>query len=283
MLVHYLCSTSSRAQPNPARAGSQNLDDGGAGRPRRESARQAAQRGGRRGLSQARLSPLATQSSLEGSLVSQSSGDASAQGLDPLAALPLVQGISLEQAAALPSLAQQYAMQQQMLAAVQVAAVAPAVAPPAPGVAHTGGPALTPLPPLAPGLLGPSGGSGNLAALAADIDPFGFPVAELQRPHAGVLYTGQRMASQLAAQQQPGLVAAGAAGGGGIPVSPLGRPLFKQESFSSEQHRALFREMSLGIQVGCWAVGWEGAAAAVSATGACLVCAVTCAVALHPF
>ncbi|KAL4443670.1 hypothetical protein ABPG75_011407 [Micractinium tetrahymenae] len=267
VLVHYLCCASSRAGGgSTARAGSAELAEPRE-RPRRGNdgrraysppAPPAGARGGSRGRlgsgSQSKLSPLAQSSgSLESSLPSQGLPEvAELADVSPLA-LPLVQGMSLEQAAALPSLAQQYALQQLQAQARLLNAAA--VLPP-------------PLP------------------LPVDLDPFDLPADDLSRPHPGVLYTGQRMASQLAAAQQaamaspapppPTLTPVAQLGGvapapalqpAAMPAAPathLGagaaasaqplppvaglRALFPQESFTAEQHRNLFRQMSLGIQ-----------------------------------
>lgn len=302
VLVHYLCCASSRAGGATAapRTNSSDLSDlagsAVATRPRRESLRSQrrayspppASGRARRCASQSKLSPLATASSLESSLVSQGSGasaDVASLGADladSLAVLPLVQGMgmSMEQAQALPSLAQQYAMeqavqqqqavqqavqqaqllaaqQQQMLTAQHVAQqqqqlrqpqvqLQPAAAPvgkPQLGKPHLGKPHLGLH--SAAGILDmPSGGLSG-AALELD-DCFSF-LDDKKVSHAGVLYCDQRMAGQLAAAQ-----AAGAAPQ--APVLAPARTLYQQESFASEQHRALFREMSLGIQVR--ALGW---------------------------
>lgn len=203
VLVHYLCSTSSRAG---GRSGAAAASEAAEARPRRESARarraySPAATTGRRG-SQTKLSPLATQGSMgSGSLVSQSSdavSDAALAGGD-FAVLPLVEGMTLQSAAQLPSLSQQYAMQQQMLvgqlvssgSAQQRAAAAAA------GAASAAADALAAVSCL------PRTGSGNLAGVDV-LDPFDLfaaAEAELQRPHPGVLYTGQRMATQMATQQ----------------------------------------------------------------------------------
>lgn len=265
VLVHYLCCASSRAGGGAgARAGSTELAEPRE-RPRRGNAGRRAYspppaaggaRGGGRGRlgSQSKLSPLAQSSgSLESSLPSQGLPEvAELADVSPLA-LPLMQGMSLEQAAALPSLAQQYAQQQQH-AQGRLAA------------------ALLPLPPLP----------------AVELLPFDLPADDLSRPHPGVLYTGQRMASQLASAQQAAMAppalpvlapvasvgsvapaaaahpaASAAASTGEVaasspqvlpPVAGL-RALFPQESFAAEQHRNLFRQMSLGIQV--WGTGRE--------------------------
>lgn len=272
VLVHYLCCASSRAGGGSgARAGSTELAEPRE-RPRRGNAGRraysppasaAGARGGRgRVSSQSKLSPLAQSSgSLESSLPSQGLPEvAELADVSPLA-LPLMQGMSLEQAAALPSLAQQYALQQQQAQArlLQAAAMLPPL----------------PLP-------------------TVDVGPFDVAGDGLSRPHPGVLYTGQRMASQLAAAQQaalvppapptlahaaslgsvapaPALQVAGAAGpnpgeaaaASAQPLPPVAglRALFPQESFAAEQHRNLFRQMSLGIQVGA-----QGAAPPASQT-----------------
>ena len=201
VLVHYLCSSSSRAG---GRGGGAAAAEAAECRPRRESARNrraySPAATTRRG-SQSKLSPLATQGSMgSASLVSQSSDGVSDAALaESLGVLPLVEGMTLQTAAQLPSLSQQYALQQQMLAdhlvasgsAQQRAAAAAA------GAACAAADALAAVSSL------PRTGSGTLAPVDV-LDPFDLfaaAEAELQRPHPGVLYTGQRMATQMATQQ----------------------------------------------------------------------------------
>ncbi len=270
VLVHYLCCASSRAGGGSGgRTGSTELAEPRE-RPRRGNAGRraysppasaASARGGGRSRvgSNTKLSPLTQScSSLESSLPSQGLPDVAELTELSTLALPMVQGMSLEQAASLPSLAQQHAMQQQQQALQQQQAQA--------RLLH----AAAMLPPM--------------PLPAVDLDPFDLPADSLSRPHPGVLYTGQRMASQLAAGQHAGVVspaapalAPAASLGSGAPtvtvqqvasaapsnpgeaaaasvqtLPPVAglRALFPQESFAAEQHRNLFRQMSLGIQVG---------------------------------
>ncbi|KAI3428162.1 hypothetical protein D9Q98_006544 [Chlorella vulgaris] len=225
VLVHYLCSSSSRAVP-AGRGASGEVAADAATRPQRASRAQqrrayspSGECGGaprRRGASQQRLSHhLASASSLETELMS--GGDEHSE-----LHLPLVPGISLEDAAALPPL---FAMQQ----AAEAAAAAAAVQRQQhllqfEGMLQSRG----------------SNGSGSGSASASvGGDPFGLPPAgaHMHRSHPGVLYTDQRVATQLAQQSQLSAAA---------PLMPP--PPIKQESFNTEQHKALFREMSLGIQ-----------------------------------
>ncbi|KAL4447236.1 hypothetical protein ABPG77_007269 [Micractinium sp. CCAP 211/92] len=268
VLVHYLCCASSRAGGGSGgRTGSTELAEPRE-RPRRGNAGRraysppasaASARGGGRSRvgSNTKLSPLTQScSSLESSLPSQGLPDVAELTELSTLALPMVQGMSLEQAASLPSLAQQHAMQQQQQALQQQQAQA--------RLLH----AAAMLPPM--------------PLPAVDLDPFDLPADSLSRPHPGVLYTGQRMASQLAAGQHAGVVspaapalAPAASLGSGAPtvtvqqvasaapsnpgeaaaasvqtLPPVAglRALFPQESFAAEQHRNLFRQMSLGIQ-----------------------------------
>jgi hypothetical protein len=202
VLVHYLCSSSSRAVP-AGRGASGEVAADAATRPQRASRAQqrrayspSGECGGaprRRGASQQRLSHhLASASSLETELMS--GGDEHSE-----LHLPLVPGISLEDAAALPPL---FAMQQ----AAEAAAAAAAVQRQQhllqfEGMLQSRG----------------SNGSGSGSASASvGGDPFGLPPAgaHMHRSHPGVLYTDQRVATQLA-QQVTAWGAVGLLGAGG--------------------------------------------------------------------
>lgn len=117
-------------------------------------------------------------------------------------------------------------------------------------------PPLPPLPPLQQGMAAPLGLQGSPQPA---LQPIGLSPGmglQPQQPVVQVQVQQQQHVVVQTVQPQPDL---GLAQGLGMGVGGGPRPLLQQDSFTSEHQRALFKQMSLGIQVceGC-GLGWLG-------------------------